>query len=272
MRQKLFNEKIERRDKVQVLSDILKVARTSSKTTTILRLANLQYNKFLECKDILCDAELLKEINLSTNNADSRTKCLYKTSEQGKKWIKKVENIYYNLREDYNKNIDEMNERFLDNMETLMDHEDIDKTSSPQIETGGSPDLLVVDDEPDIRNLLKNYLKDRDYRVTTAKNGSEAIEKAERIHPELVLLDIILPGRTGFDICKDLKLKKSTEDIPVVMYSVLNRPEDKEMAREAGADDFITKSVKPERILETVESYVPSNMHFDNPVNMARNG
>lgn len=270
MMQKLFDEKIERRDKVQVLADILQVARESSKTTTILRLANLQYNKFLECRDILCEAGLLREIKLN-DEGDSNSKCLYKTTNLGKKWSRKVNRVYAKIRGGYDEDIAELNEGYWEGGEALMDQRASKDASNQDFVGNESPDLLVVDDEPDIRNLLKIFLKERDYDVTTAKNGAEAIEKAEKTHPELVLLDIIMPGRTGFDVCKDLKLKKSTEDIPVVMYSVLNRWEDKEMAREAGADDFITKSVRPEKILQTVESYMPKNMQYGNPINIARN-
>lgn len=102
MMRKLFNDKFERRDKIQVLADILKVAKEESKTTRILRLANLQYNKFKECIDQLCEAGLLKEINLSQgdpSNRDTRTKSLYKATKMGMEWCKNVEEIYQLLDE-----------------------------------------------------------------------------------------------------------------------------------------------------------------------------
>ncbi|MFP3951689.1 MAG: response regulator [Candidatus Bathyarchaeia archaeon] len=267
MREQLFDETFERRDKVQVLADILKVARDESKTTTILRLANLQYNKFSECRDILCRSGLLEEIDLAGDEDNMRTRYLYRTTERGANWSEKVERIYTNLGFESHPEVYELNHSHLGGEGETTIKEDPSEEPSPDTGELESPDVLVVDDEPDVRHLVKSYLENRDYRVATARNGAEAIEHAVKKHPDLVLLDIIMPGRTGFDVCRDLKLKKSTRDIPIVVYSVLDRPEDKEMAREAGADAFINKSLKPEQILETIKPYLPGTRISTSPIN-----
>jgi CheY-like chemotaxis protein len=115
--------------------------------------------------------------------------------------------------------------------------------------------VLIVDDEEDIRNLGEMMLTDNGYDVLTAKNAGEAITKAEEEKPDIILMDIVMPGRNGFDACKILKFKPATKEIPVVMFSALGRDVDKKMAEEAGAEAYITKPFDKERLLELIEEY-----------------
>ncbi|MFP3951691.1 MAG: response regulator [Candidatus Bathyarchaeia archaeon] len=114
------------------------------------------------------------------------------------------------------------------------------------------PMVLVVDDEDDIRELVERYLSEEGYEVLTAKNAGEAIIYAEQEQPDLILMDVVMPGRSGFDACRDLKLKPDTSHIPVILISVLTRSTDREMAFEAKADSFIPKPFTKEQILEEI--------------------
>lgn len=114
------------------------------------------------------------------------------------------------------------------------------------------PMILVVDDEKDIRDLVERYLTETGFEVLTAKNAGEAIIFAEQEQPDLILMDVVMPGRSGFDACRDLKLKSSTSHIPVILISVLTRSTDREMALEAQADDFIPKPFTKEQLLEKI--------------------
>jgi PAS domain S-box-containing protein len=115
-----------------------------------------------------------------------------------------------------------------------------------------SPKVLLVDDEADIRNLGKRILEKRGYSVLTVGDAGKALRIAGEEHPNIILLDIVMPGRNGFDVCRELKLKPITKDIPVVMFSVLDRDVDKRMAIEAGADDYITKPFEPEQLIKRI--------------------
>ncbi|MBD3206686.1 PAS domain S-box protein [Candidatus Bathyarchaeota archaeon] len=113
--------------------------------------------------------------------------------------------------------------------------------------------ILILDDEADIRNLGRRILEEKGYKVLTAEDSSTGLRMAEEELPDLILLDVVMPGRSGFDTCRELKLKSSTRDIPVIMFSVLSRDVDKKMAEEAGADDYITKPFDTEELLSSIK-------------------
>lgn len=98
--------------------------------------------------------------------------------------------------------------------------------------------ILVVDDEPQIRRVLRTTLFSAGYEVTDAKNGQEAIETVVREHPDLILLDVNMPGMTGFEVCSRIRL---SFDGPILMVTVRNSERDKIEALNAGADDYIVK-------------------------------
>lgn len=98
--------------------------------------------------------------------------------------------------------------------------------------------VLVVDDEKMIRNLLKMSLQRMGYEVTTASDGIEGIQRFREGAFHLVLLDILMPGMDGFDVCAELR---KVSDVPIVMLTALNRPDDVVRGLELGADNYITK-------------------------------
>ena len=112
--------------------------------------------------------------------------------------------------------------------------------------------ILVVDDELEIRNLLSQFLTEEGYEVILASNGEEAIELAERENPQVILLDILMPGIDGIETCKRLKAKEETRFIPVIMATALWDTYTE--AIDAGAEDFVTKPFNLAELSHRVKS------------------
>ncbi len=106
--------------------------------------------------------------------------------------------------------------------------------------------ILVVDDEADVRNLTKMMLEGAGYEVVQASNGDEALSMVASESPDLVLLDVVMPGKSGFEVCKNLKASERTRRIPVIIFTVLGREVDFRLSMESGADEFLSKPLKPE--------------------------
>ena len=98
--------------------------------------------------------------------------------------------------------------------------------------------ILVVDDEPQIRRVLRATLSSNGYDVLEAKNGQEAIEVAVRERPDLILLDVNMPEMSGLEVCSKMRLSFST---PIIMVTVRNSEQDKVLALDSGADDYVVK-------------------------------
>jgi two-component system, OmpR family, KDP operon response regulator KdpE len=98
--------------------------------------------------------------------------------------------------------------------------------------------ILVVDDEPQIRRVLRATLSSNGFDVIEAKNGEEAIEMVMREHPDLILLDVNMPGMSGFEVCSKIRL---SFDGPIIMVTVRNSEQDKILALDSGADDYVVK-------------------------------
>ena len=112
--------------------------------------------------------------------------------------------------------------------------------------------ILVVDDEEDVLELVKYNLEKNGYRVTTASTGEEAINKARSILPNLVLLDLMLPGIDGLEVCKQLKSNPKTEHVPVIMLTAKGEESDVVVGLEVGADDYITKPFSPKVLIARI--------------------
>jgi DNA-binding response OmpR family regulator len=114
--------------------------------------------------------------------------------------------------------------------------------------------VLVVDDEADILDLVKTVLTGNGYSVTTATTGEEALVKAVETHPDLIILDVVMPGISGLEVCRLLKGKKSFKKVPIIMMSVLDRPIDHQLVKDAGADEFIHKPFDIDQLLITIDN------------------
>ena len=103
--------------------------------------------------------------------------------------------------------------------------------------------VLVVDDIPANRKLLDARLSAEYFEVATASDGFEALEVCARAQCDIVLLDVMMPGMDGFEVCRRLKTDPKTHHIPVIIVTALDQPSDRIRGLEAGADDFLTKPV-----------------------------
>ncbi|KAA0227957.1 response regulator [candidate division KSB1 bacterium] len=113
----------------------------------------------------------------------------------------------------------------------------------------GKPRILVVDDEASIRELLNQNLQEAGYQVRTASNGREALEQVRREHPDLIILDVMMPEMNGFDVAAVLKNDPSTMDIPILILSIV---QDRERGFRLGVDRYLTKPIDTEALLREV--------------------
>jgi two-component system alkaline phosphatase synthesis response regulator PhoP len=111
--------------------------------------------------------------------------------------------------------------------------------------------ILVVDDEPKIVKLARDYLERGGYRVLVASDGETALSMARRERPSLIVLDLMLPGMDGLDVCRALRRES---DIPIIMLTALSEETDRLIGLELGADDYITKPFSPRELVARVRA------------------
>jgi two-component system, OmpR family, alkaline phosphatase synthesis response regulator PhoP len=114
--------------------------------------------------------------------------------------------------------------------------------------------ILIADDEPDILEIIQYNLQNEGYEVATAKNGNEAIEQAKRFHPDLIILDIMMPGKNGIEVCNTLRLQPAFNDTLIIFLTALSDEGTEVKGLETGADDFITKPVSPKVLVSKVNA------------------
>ncbi|NVJ70199.1 MAG: PleD family two-component system response regulator [Alphaproteobacteria bacterium] len=123
--------------------------------------------------------------------------------------------------------------------------------------------VLVVDDVPPNVKLLEAKLTSEYFDVLTAYSGPEALDVISREHPDIILLDVMMPGMDGFEVCRRIKADPATAHIPVVMVTALDQPSDRVAGLEAGADDFLTKPVQDLALFARVRSLVRLKVMMD---------
>jgi two-component system, OmpR family, alkaline phosphatase synthesis response regulator PhoP len=114
--------------------------------------------------------------------------------------------------------------------------------------------VLVVDDNVQNVELMQAYLETLNCTVHTAADGIEALAKVPQVKPDLILLDIMMPRMSGFEVCRRLKADPKTRDIPILMVTALNELGDIERGVESGTDDFLTKPINKLELLTRVRS------------------
>ncbi len=112
--------------------------------------------------------------------------------------------------------------------------------------------ILVVDDEVNITQILEFSIGAEGYEVITAANGEEAIDKARREQPDLIILDIMMPKIDGYEACRILKANPLTKGIPVVLLTAKGRDIDKRLGYEGGATDYIIKPFSPNKLVDRI--------------------
>jgi two-component system alkaline phosphatase synthesis response regulator PhoP len=116
-----------------------------------------------------------------------------------------------------------------------------------------SKTILVADDEPSLRLLVKATLAIKKFTVVEVSNGQDALNLARQIKPDLVLLDVMMPFLTGFQVCAELKKDSSTAQIPVIILTAKGGQDDKDLAHSVGASHFLTKPFRPPELLAAVD-------------------
>lgn len=114
--------------------------------------------------------------------------------------------------------------------------------------------LLIVEDDTDILQLLKYNLETAGFEVTTAKDGYTALSLARQHHPDLIVLDLMIPDLDGFEVCKDLKRHSETASIPVIMLTARGEEIDRIVGLELGADDYVVKPFSPRELILRVRA------------------
>jgi PAS domain S-box-containing protein len=116
--------------------------------------------------------------------------------------------------------------------------------------------IVIVDDKPTNLGVLFDFLTDSGFKVLVAQDGESAIQKVEYAHPDLILLDVMMPGIDGFETCRRLKDKPSTQDIPIIFMTALSETVDKVKGFTLGAVDYITKPVQQEEVRARVTTHL----------------
>lgn len=114
--------------------------------------------------------------------------------------------------------------------------------------------ILVIEDDVNALRLLEYTLEQEGYQVFTATNGLEGLKKAQDEHPDLIILDIMLPGLDGYEICHRLRQKPENVTLPILMLSAKARQDDRNIGLRMGADDYLTKPADPSVIVTKVEA------------------
>jgi len=128
--------------------------------------------------------------------------------------------------------------------------------------------VLIVDDSPSNIRVMAAVLQER-YRVKTATSGQQCLEMAIRHKPDLILLDIEMPGLSGYEVCRELKDMSETQDIPVIFVTGRDNIEDEEMGLRIGAVDYITKPIRPVILSARVDTHVTLKQQQDRLLKMA---
>ncbi|MFH1416008.1 MAG: response regulator [Elusimicrobiota bacterium] len=119
---------------------------------------------------------------------------------------------------------------------------------------------LIVDDEETVRNTASMIFKGWNLNVTVAEDGSSALNEVKKIKPDIILLDIQMPGIDGFEVCRILKTKRETRKIKIIMLTGLGKTFQVDRAFESGADDYVIKPVDWDRLKEKVSSLLKTKL------------
>ncbi len=116
--------------------------------------------------------------------------------------------------------------------------------------------VMVVDDSPTDLKLMSGPFLAEGYDLITATNGEDALRKAASEHPDLIVLDVIMPKLNGFKVCRQIKNSVKLKDIKIILLSGKNQESDKFWGKKQGADDYLTKPFNPKELLDLVNKYI----------------
>ena len=114
--------------------------------------------------------------------------------------------------------------------------------------------ILIVDDSPTEAHILKGMLEKNGFEIETAENGTEGIERAKELKPDLILMDVVMPGLNGFQATRQLSKNPETADIPVIIVTTKDQETDRVWGLRQGAKDFLTKPVAEKPLMEKINA------------------
>jgi DNA-binding response OmpR family regulator len=127
--------------------------------------------------------------------------------------------------------------------------------------TNETPRILIADDDPQGAELLEAYLAGAAYELRTSADGEETLRTVQDWKPDLILLDVMMPKISGFEVCKRIKSNPTTSGIVVLMVTALDQPSDIDRAVEAGTNDFLTKPINKTELLLRVRAALKARQH-----------
>jgi DNA-binding response OmpR family regulator len=116
--------------------------------------------------------------------------------------------------------------------------------------------VLIADDELRLRKVVSLHLKKSGFEVFEANNGQQAIDVAKESHPDVIVLDIMMPQKTGLEACRELKSLPEFKSTPIILLTALAESEDIKNGTEAGADSYLTKPFSPKELIDVIKSKV----------------
>jgi len=116
--------------------------------------------------------------------------------------------------------------------------------------------ILVVDDDPLARQMLKIILRDPSFEIIEASGGQETLDLVESRDPALIVLDVMMPGMSGFDVCRVLREKPETADLPIILYSAKTHPRDVQDGMDAGATMYMFKPTPRKEMIEAIQKLI----------------
>jgi two-component system alkaline phosphatase synthesis response regulator PhoP len=129
---------------------------------------------------------------------------------------------------------------------------------APNDRAQASPRILIADDDPLGAELLEAYLSEIDCELHTSSDGEQTLQVVASWRPDLILLDVMMPRISGFEVCKRLRADPATHDIAIIMITALDQPSDMDRAVEAGTDDFVSKPINKTDLLLRVNALLRS--------------
>lgn len=118
--------------------------------------------------------------------------------------------------------------------------------------------VLIVDDEPSTVSVLQRHVSNAGYEYETASNGREALEKIDKARPDLVLLDLMMPGMNGFETCRHIRASESTTKLPVLIITALRSESDSDAAAASGANEFMVKPIDGQHLAQRLRHHLGS--------------